>query len=96
MRTNVAISSIEHYHGRLKLDKGAQQLLVLSVMRLGRCYTGQELARATGLVPGTISARLFELRESGEVVRETERQVCPISHVSVFVHRKLPKQLELV
>lgn len=96
MKTNVAISSVENYHQRIIPNKAAQELHVLSVMRLNTSYTGQQLSRLTGLVPGTISRVLGDLRESGAIVREAERQVCPISLVLVFTHRKVAKQLELV
>ncbi|NKI68925.1 hypothetical protein GN109_05785 [Collimonas pratensis] len=96
MLTNVAASSIECFHGRVQSRKGNQYLRILHAMELGRSYTGQQLCAMTGLTPNAISGRLFELRESGEVVREAERQVCPISHVLVYTHKKLPKQMELV
>ena len=101
MKTHVAQSSIDCFHGRVQTDRAHQQALILSVMAPGCAYTGQQLSKLTGLTPNIISARLFELREdTKQVVRLDERQVCPISHVSVFVHRKVAaqpvEQLELL
>lgn len=96
MKTNVAISSIEVYHSRVADTKIAQEMRTLNAMRLGECYTGRQLADLTGMVPGTMSRVLGDLIKRGEVMRESERQICPVSGFSVFVHRKLPKQLELV
>jgi hypothetical protein len=94
MKTAVVQSSIDCFRGRVQNDKAGLHALILSVMAPGRDYTGQELAKLTGLVPGTISARLVEMREEKSVVRLAERRVCPHSHVSVFVHRKAGRQLE--
>ena len=101
MKTHVAQSSIECFHGRVQNDKARQQALILSVMAPGQTYTGQQLAKLTSLTPNVISARLFELRESpAKIVRLADRQVCPISHVSVYVHCKVAvrpvEQLELL
>ena len=95
MKTNVQISSIECYHSRVQSNKGGQYLRILHAMELGSSYTGQQLFAMTGLTPNVISARMSELRESGDVVREDRRKVCPISHVLVYTHRKLPKQMGL-
>lgn len=101
MKTRVAQSSIECFHGRVVTDRAHQQALILSVMAPGCDYTGQQLSKLTKLTPNVISARLFELREeTKQVIRLEDRQVCPISHVSVFVHRKVVaqpvEQLELL
>lgn len=95
MKIKAAISSIECFHGRVRSCKGSQYLHILDAMRLGVAYTSQQLCHATGLTPNIIAGRLFELRDAGEVVRGARRKVCPISGVSVFVHRKLPKQMKL-
>lgn len=90
MKTRVSQSSIECFYGRVQTDKAHQQALILSVMAPGLAYTGQQLSKLTGLTPNIISARLFELREqAGQVVRLEDRRVCPISHVSVFVHQRV-------
>ncbi|MBF8177829.1 hypothetical protein [Herminiimonas contaminans] len=101
MKTQVAQSSIDCFHGRVQNDRARQQALILSVMEPGRAYTGQQLAKLTGLTPNVISGRVFELREeTKQLVRLLDRQVCPISHVSVFVHVKpvaMPvEQMELL
>lgn len=90
MKTNQSITAVECFHGRVQQDKTGQHASILKVMRLGQDYTGQQLAHLTGLTPNVISARLYELREELRwVERRDYRVVCPITNVSVFVHRKL-------
>lgn len=88
--------AIDCFHGRVQMDKHGQHALILSVMAPGKEYTGQELFHLTGLTPNIISARLTELRKSGDLERpEDVAKVCPYSHVSVSVHRKPAVQKEL-
>ncbi len=94
MRINQQSTAIDCFHGRVQHDKAHQQASILAVMELGKVYTGQELYRMTGLVPGTISARLKEMREQGDVIRK-DKKICPHSGVLVFTHAKVPVQLEL-
>ncbi|PUA19606.1 hypothetical protein [Glaciimonas sp. PCH181] len=96
MKIDQQISAIECFHGRVQSDKARQHLLILSKMRLGCAYTGQELSHMTDLTPNIISARLFELRALMQVERLADRRACPHSGVSVFAHRKLPQQMVLV
>lgn len=96
MKTNVQISSIEHFHGAVQGSKEGQHRLILSVMDPDKDYTGQELSHMTGLPPNTISARLFELREEMKLVKRSQkRSLCPHSKVRVFTHRKLPQQKDM-
>lgn len=90
MKTAVAQSSIDCFRGRVQSDKAGQHALILSVMTPGVNYTGQQLSHLTGLVPGTISARLVEMREEEKTVtRSSGRSLCPHTKVSVFTHRKV-------
>lgn len=92
MKTNVAITSINSFHGVVQSIRAAQHRKILRVMRRGRTYTGQQLCRLTGLTPNVISARLFELREQiGVLERDEKKKVCPYSHQEVFAHRKTGK-----
>lgn len=96
MKTNQQITAIECFHGRVQSSRSTQHNTILAVMSDGLDYTGGELAALTGMTPNIISARLFELREEMKVVeRLSHRRICPHSRVSVFVHRKVPTQLEL-
>lgn len=93
MKTNVAITSIDTFHGHVQSIKAEQQRKILRVMRQGRNYTGQELCRLTGYTPNVISARLFELREELKVVERNDKKViCRYSRRSVFSHRIAEKQ----
>jgi DNA-binding HxlR family transcriptional regulator len=94
MKTNAQRSSIECFNGRVQSIKGGQHQLILSVMAAGADYTGQELAQLTGFTPNVISARLFELRDLGEVARGEHRRMCPCSAVLVSVHKRITNPWE--
>jgi hypothetical protein len=96
MKINQASTAIDCFNGRVQNDKARQHGLILSVMRVGSDYTGQQLAHLTGLTPNIISARLFEMRKAETVIRPGDRKVvCPFSRVLVNVHCKVPLQMEL-
>jgi DNA-binding HxlR family transcriptional regulator len=92
MKINQQKSAIEAFNGAVQGFKNKQQRKILSAMRRGRTYTGQQLAHLTNLTPNVISARLFELRESKLVKRpENKRKVCPYSRLAVHYHVKTRK-----
>lgn len=96
MKIRQTDTAIACFHGRVQLDKAGQHAAILKAMVPGVSYTGQELSHATGLSPNIISARMFELRESGAVVRPMfSRKVCPFSGVSVRVHYRPVAQASL-
>ena len=82
----VAETSIACYHGLVQDKKGAQQAQILAAMSAGVTYSMQELAARTGLQTSTLSARLYELRESGSVEHADKRR-CSISGVTIEPHR---------
>lgn len=86
MKTHAASTSINCYHGIVQDKKGAQHALILGVMSAGVTYSMQELAARTGLQTSTLSARLFELRESCSVEHADKRR-CSISGVMIAPHR---------
>lgn len=86
MKTHAADTSIACYHGIVQDKKGAQQAQILAAMSAGVTYSMQELAARTGLQTSTLSARLFELRESGSVEHADKRR-CSISGVTIEPHR---------
>lgn len=86
MKTHAADTSIACYHGIVQDKKGAQQAQILAAMQSGSDYSMQELAARTGLQTSTLSARLFELRESGSVEHADKRR-CSISGVTIEPHR---------
>jgi hypothetical protein len=89
MKTNVQITSIMSFYGKVQAIKNEQHRKILKAMKPGRNYTGQELCRLTGYTPNVISARLFELREELKVVERSEdKRICRYSKCLVFTHSR--------
>lgn len=89
MKINQAPAARDCFNGKVQHFKAHQHARILSVMRKGRTYTGQQLAHLTGYTPNVISARLYEMRESKLVKRpESKRKVCPYSRMAVHFHVK--------
>lgn len=94
MKIHAAETSINCYHGIVQDKKGAQHALILAAMSAGVTYSMQELAARTGLQTSTLSARLFELRESGSVEHADKRR-CSISGVTIEPHRLVVQRGQL-
>ena len=96
MKIAAVQTSIDCFHGRVQNFAATKHAQILAVMELGVDYTCGELCAATGMTPNVMSPRLSELRAKNLIVRTGARRVCPHTHISVFVHRKVGPQLELL
>lgn len=95
MKTAVLQASIDCFYGHVQTEKQKSHDRILAVMEPGRAYTGQQLFELTGIVPGSVSARMGELRKLRLVMRSESRVKCPISGQSVHTHRKAGPQMAL-
>lgn len=80
MRTAVAETSINAYHGRVQSFKSTQEDAILSYITKHGESTIGEIAYALGMEKSTVSARQNSLRKSGALVLGAQRK-CTMSGV---------------
>lgn len=83
----IAATSTEAYYGVVQTKKQRQYDLILSAMETDKDYSFSELYVLTGLVPGTCSARISELRDKMQLVERSDQRRCTHTGCTVVPHR---------
>lgn len=94
MRTAVATTSIDAYHGAVANFESSQESVILDfIARRGESTIG-EIARALDMEKSTVSARQNSLRKAGQLVQGAARK-CRISGVTCKPVKLPARQLGL-
>lgn len=95
MKTNVADTSIEAYHGLTVAQLSASQKRVIEAIEEGRNYSRAEIAAKTGMRLSSVCGRVNELI-AARLLEPAERRSCAETGKSINPVRLPRKQLELI
>ena len=95
MKTNVADTSIEAYHGHTVGDLTEGQRRVMAVIKEGRDYSRAEIAKASGLPLQSVCGRVNELLTAKRLEHGPRRE-CAITQNTVNPVRLPARQMELI
>ena len=94
MKTAVTSTSIDSFHAHKANAFAGQHGIVLAVMRVGQMYSRRQIAKLSKLETSTVSARVNELLECGQLeVCGTLK--CPHSGRHVEAVKRVAAQMEI-
>lgn len=94
MRTAVKDTSIAAFHGHKANGFAGQHGIILAVMRPGKLYSRRQIAKASKLETSTVSGRVNELLESGQL-EVCGTIYCPLSGRKVEAVKLVTVQMEI-
>ncbi len=96
MRTNVARTSIDCWHGHvIPNSRDGQEQRILAYLATVADATIGEIAAALGLINGTVSARQNKLRNEDKLIEFSTSRKCRISGITCKPLRIVRGQVEL-
>lgn len=94
MRKAIASTSLAVFDALKGAGFAAMQALILAKMKDGQLYSRRQLSQMTKMETSSVSGRVNELIESGEIV-VCGKMTCPVTGRTVEAIKRADKQAEL-